>query len=140
MIRFLGLGLVILTVLSVVVGKTYIEMTKEYEYTLAFSRGTSLTDEAITSIQKIAQDHSDGYRFSITGHTGTEGDRTANMALSLSRAEKVKDELELLGISDLLIEVSGAAGDEALKKDTDESLRAYERRLARATVKVTRSE
>ncbi len=70
----------------------------------------------------------------ILGHSGTAGETAANMTLSLARAETAAALARELGITHEQITVTGVGGANPLTKDSDESDRAYQSRLARVDV------
>jgi len=115
---------------------TFGAVTAPETETFQFARGTSFaTGEA---------DRLDGYLTAamqddriavvIVGHSGTQGDATANQALSVSRAEIAAEKAVALGIPRDRITARGVGGGAPLAKDPAQSDRAYEAQLARVDV------
>lgn len=104
--------------------------------TFQFARGTSFaTGEAARLDGYLAaalQD--DRVAVVIIGHSGTQGDATANQELSLARAEAAATRAVALGISRDRITARGIGGGAPLPKASDQSDRAYESQLARVDV------
>jgi flagellar motor protein MotB len=76
----------------------------------------------------------DRVHITVLGHTGTVGDIEANLALSEERAALVEEIARELGISSNRMTVSGVGGAIPLQRETDESERAYQARLARVDI------
>ena len=105
--------------------------------TFRFSRGVEFApgerERLVAFLTDRAADPS--IRFRITGHSGTQGDAEANIALSLSRAETVAEVFQTLSIPDDRVEaVTGIGGAAPEPKEQDEGMREHQRRLARVSV------
>ncbi len=70
----------------------------------------------------------------IIGHSGTQGDGDANLALSEDRAEGAADIARALGIEADRISAAGVGGGDPLPRPADTSARAHEAALARVEV------
>ena len=94
-----------------------------------------LADDGKESVDKISQllsHHYRGYRIIIRGHTGPGGDESANVALSLERAQAVQQYLKAVHDIDpnrLLAE--GLGSSQPPRRKPGESPRAYQYRLSR---------
>ena len=85
-------------------------------------------------LDEIAENlsHYPTFRIEIRGHSGLRGDKTANLALSQSRAESVARYLELThGIPANRIHAIGFGGSKPLPRNPNESERNYNYRLPR---------
>jgi outer membrane protein OmpA-like peptidoglycan-associated protein len=104
--------------------------------TFRFSRGTTLGtgEEARLRGFLAAAAQDDRLAVVIIGHTGTQGDAQANIALSESRAEAVAGIARDMGIDARRIRASGAGGGAPAPREAGQSERAYETDLARADV------
>ncbi len=102
---------------------------------ITFQSGTSdLSAEGKEEINQVVSnlDHYPNFRVLIKGHTGVRGDLEANRALSLSRAESVRNYiLELHKTDPNQLRAVGLGSDHPLLRDPGEGDRAYEYRLPR---------
>jgi outer membrane protein OmpA-like peptidoglycan-associated protein/ABC-type nitrate/sulfonate/bicarbonate transport system substrate-binding protein len=103
--------------------------------TIAFARGTAtLGDESRDTLNGIVArlSHYPNYRLVVKGHTGLGGDESANVQLSLRRAEAVVDYLVGTFHMDAdRIRALGFGSAQPLPRLPDESDRAYAYRLPR---------
>ncbi|MEM9043734.1 MAG: OmpA family protein [Pseudomonadota bacterium] len=102
-----------------------------------FSRGTTLAPGEEGRLRGLLATIAAEERIilRVIGHTGTQGDREANQALSLQRAQVVGSIVAAMSIDpDRIVFVGGLGGDAPLPKQEDESEREYQRRLARVEV------
>ena len=86
--------------------------------------GKTILDEVIAVIKKMP-----ARRVDIIGHTDGEGARSANIALSLSRAEAVKLYLRDHGIDPSTLQASGLGPDQPIASNTTAAGRARNRRI-----------
>jgi outer membrane protein OmpA-like peptidoglycan-associated protein/intracellular sulfur oxidation DsrE/DsrF family protein len=102
---------------------------------VTFRSGTSEVDEnGRDRIRELSENmaHYPNYRFMIKGHSGLLGDPEENRRLSSERAASVKNELtRTFRIDTLRMKAVGAGASEPLKREDDESERAYNNRLKR---------
>ncbi|MEL6582968.1 MAG: OmpA family protein [Pseudomonadota bacterium] len=101
-----------------------------------FSRGTSLASGEEERMRGLLTRALPDERVHVTilGHTGTAGDAAANLALSQERAALASDLAQVMGISPDRITAQGVGGAAPLSRDSGESDRAYQARLARVDV------
>jgi len=113
-------------------------VTAPVEQTFQFSRGTSLTAEDSAALRAFLTTALTDDRFVVTviGHTGEAGDPSANQALSEARAMHVLEIATNMGIPASRIVATGVGGADPLPKDSDETDRAHQSRLARVVVSV----
>lgn len=102
-----------------------------------FSRGTSFAtgEEARLKarISELAAD--DRITLRITGHSGTQGDEAANLALSEDRAEAARAVALSAGLPVRRIDWSGGVGGgDPLPRESDVTDRAFQSSLARVTL------
>ena len=102
-----------------------------------FSRGTSFAkgEEARlkAKLSELAAD--DRIILRITGHSGTQGDESANLDLSEQRAEAARNVAHAAGFPAERVDwVGGVGGGAPLPKEDGESDRAYQAGLARVTL------
>lgn len=94
-----------------------------------------LTDEGKESVDKISQlltHHYRGYRIVVRGHTGPGGDESANVALSLERAQAVQQYLKAVhGVDANRLLAQGMGSSQPPRRKPGESPRAYQYRLSR---------
>lgn len=102
----------------------------------AFSRATNLASGEEARLRgflvKAAQDAR--LTVVITGHTGSQGDATANLALSEERAQAVAAIAVDVGLDASALTVTGVGGGAPLPRAEGQSDRAYQTALARAEV------
>lgn len=85
--------------------------------------------------------HYPHFRVLIKGHTGTRGDRRANVSLSQSRADSVAMYLrQKYKINLNRLRAVGYGGEKPLSRRSGESDRAYEQRLLRVELALVREE
>jgi len=102
-----------------------------------FSRGTSFASGEAARLKARAADLAvdDRIILRITGHSGTQGDEAANLALSEERAEAARTIALAAGFPLRRIDWTGGVGGGApLSRDADQSDRAYQTGLARVTL------
>lgn len=101
--------------------------------TLYFRFGsTDLSDSSQANVQYIFRQimSMQDAQVSITGHTDTVGSGTRNQALSVSRAEKVRDQLIRMGLpAERIIAVSGKGEAELLVQTADNVREERNRRV-----------
>lgn len=83
-------------------------------------------------LAKAAKD--DRITLIITGHTGTQGDEQANIALSEERAQAAVALAEAMGVDPANIRAGGAGGGAPLPRPDGLSERAHQAALARVDV------
>ncbi|MGR3468566.1 MAG: OmpA family protein [Shimia sp.] len=105
-----------------------------------FTRGTTLaTGEAEALRGFLAPALTDDrLRVTILGHTGDQGDASANQTLSEARAALAADAAAALGIPRARITAQGLGGSAPLPRRDGESDRTYQARLARVDVSLQR--
>jgi OOP family OmpA-OmpF porin len=79
-------------------------------------------------VAKVLSDNPD-LKVVIVGHTDDRGARTKNVALSLARAQAVKDYLVTLGIAEDRLSAEGRGPDQPLEDNTTASGRSRNRRI-----------
>ncbi len=104
--------------------------------TFQFSRNTSFANGELVRLQGFlapaAQD--DKLQVVILGHTGQNGDATANLELSVTRAEVAAAVAEDMGIEASRISITGLGGSAPSAKTDGQSDRAFQAGLARVDV------
>lgn len=116
-----------------VMGAVYTPQSEDF----AFTRGTTFASGEENRLKAYVDPFvmDERVAFRVTGHTGTQGDDSANMTLSENRAKIASDILRLMGVpSERISWVGGVAGGAPLEKMDSESQREYERRLSRVTI------
>lgn len=105
-----------------------------------FSRGTALANGSETQLRGFLAQALEDDRIVVVilGHSSNVGDETANLALSEERAVLAQEIATELGIARDRITATGVGGGAPLPKDTGESDRAYQSRLARVEVSLQR--
>ena len=133
---FLAAGLSAATVGGAVALGALGLVAKPETQSFAFSRGTNLASGEEARLRgflaKAAQD--DGLAVIITGHTGSQGDAAANLALSEERAQAVVAIATDVGLDPQALTVAGVGGGSPLPRVEGQSDRAYQTALARAEV------
>jgi OmpA-OmpF porin, OOP family len=86
--------------------------------------GTQILDELLPVLQKF-----EGRRFEVHGHTDDQGARAQNLALSLARANAVRDYLVSRGIPRGQIETGGWGPDKPVANNGSIEGRARNRRI-----------
>lgn len=102
-----------------------------------FSRGTGFASGEETRLKaKLAELAADDrIILRITGHSGTQGDESANLDLSDQRAEAARSIARSAGFPAERIDwVGGVGGGDPLPKKDGESDRAWQSRLARVSL------
>ncbi|MEM9708733.1 MAG: OmpA family protein [Pseudomonadota bacterium] len=101
-----------------------------------FSRGVSLANGEETRLRGFLATATEDDRIAVVilGHTGTQGEATANIALSEERAETIRAIAQSLGIDAGRISTGGAGGGTPLPREDGQTARAHETSLARADV------
>jgi outer membrane protein OmpA-like peptidoglycan-associated protein len=139
--QFLGVGMLAVAVIATAGYTNYAETHETQTYTVQFDRGTRLAadqEKIITqAVSRMFQNSA--YTARGVGHTGTQGDHDANVMLAEQRAETIKKMMVDQEVKPKRIETFGAGGADPLAKKDNESVRAYQGRLSRATI-VLRSE
>ncbi len=92
---------------------------------------TALTSDGIVAVGKVADALKavPTVRITITGHTDTNGDANRNLALSVARAEAVRDELGKLGVDLDRITTVGEGGSKPLVPNDTPANRKKNRRI-----------
>lgn len=105
---------------------------------ITFRSGTSVLDSnGVNQVKEIVNNikHYPNFRILIKGHSGVRGDQKANLALSLSRANSVRNELQhSYNIDPNRIRVIGMGSREPLARIENESDRSYSNRLKRVEI------
>lgn len=101
------------------------------------SRSTELTAGARERLRRLVATISrhPGVRFELVGHTDDQGDAAANRAISLRRAEVVRDAMVALGVDAGRIQVRGAGEDEPIASNATPQGRATNRRIELAILR-----
>ncbi|WP_297336037.1 OmpA family protein [Algoriphagus sp.] len=98
-----------------------------------FRRGTAELEgeETLTFLTGLAAvlNQSEGFKVRISGHTDGAGDPGLNKALSLERAEAVRDFLVALGVPFERLRIAGWGGTRPLASNATEAGRAKNRRV-----------
>lgn len=104
--------------------------------TFRFARGTTLAAGEAERIRGFlaAALQDDRLKVRIVGHTGTQGDDDANLALSQERADEISAMARSLGIETGRIVAVGVGGGAPTPKSADQSERAHEASLSRADI------
>ncbi|MEM6696624.1 MAG: OmpA family protein [Pseudomonadota bacterium] len=104
--------------------------------TFQFARGTSFAGGEEARLRGFLAEAATDARVTVTviGHSGTQGDSDANVALSQSRADLVADMAAGMGIDDTRLSASGIGGASPLPKPDGVSDRAHEAALSRVDV------
>ncbi len=100
--------------------------------TIEFKSGSAtLTASGVAVLEEMAMAISkfDGAEFQVVGHTDNSGSRMANVALSLSRANTVRDYLIGKGIDGRRITALGAGPDKPVTTNDTPEGRARNRRI-----------
>ena len=142
--QWIGIAIVFAAIAATVALGQISAWGKASTHTIAFAQGTELANGMNARIQVIAARLADDESLEavITGHTGTIGDPDANHALSVNRARMVQarivEAMRAEGDDAIdRIRTFGAGGTQPLEQNDDEADRAYQRRLARATVEIS---
>lgn len=83
---------------------------------------------ALNEIAKMLQQHTD-LKFEIDGYTDTDGNDDANMKLSQSRADAVKDQLVKMGIAENRLTTKGFGETKPIDKNDSAEGKANNRRV-----------
>jgi outer membrane protein OmpA-like peptidoglycan-associated protein len=83
---------------------------------------------ALNEISKLMKEHSD-LKFEIDGHTDSDGNDDANMKLSQSRANAVKDQLVKMGIDESRLTTKGFGETKPIDKNDSAEGKANNRRV-----------
>lgn len=106
---------------------------------IPFSSGSNEIDNTGSeSIKGLVEKLSNypNLRILVEGHTGTSGDRQANIELSQERASAVANNLiDKFGITPNRIRAVGIGPDRPLQRGAEESVRAWRSRLSRVEVR-----
>jgi outer membrane protein OmpA-like peptidoglycan-associated protein len=134
--QLLGVGILAVAIAATVAYSNFADANKPREIIVQFERGTQLETGAKESIMEAAgyMFANDDYGAKVIGHTGTVGSSDANVQLSQRRAEAVKKLLVDNKVAPDRIDTLGVGGGQPLAREEDESTRAYQSRLSRATV------
>ncbi|MGF1623362.1 MAG: OmpA family protein [Alphaproteobacteria bacterium] len=127
-------------VVGVVAVQSVLEQTdSDQRWQVQFARGAELGPGSAAAIGEVAAAALawDDAVILVTGHTGTRGDPEANLALSLERAEAVRDALVAARVPAGRIVTVGAGAEMPLPQDGGETDRAYQLRLGRADILLT---
>lgn len=117
------------------------EFHKDHQFVVQFQRG-ALPDPSYTETIADAAALMDGnpnYEMIIIGHTGTRGPDDSNLALSNTRAERVRDDLikgnrERPSVAASRIQLLAAGETEPLPRGEHETAALWEKRLARVDI------
>ncbi|MEL6644212.1 MAG: OmpA family protein [Pseudomonadota bacterium] len=104
--------------------------------TFQFARGTTFANGEEARLRALLAEAATDARIAVTviGHSGTQGDATANTALSQARADLVADMAAAMGIDDTRLSATGIGGSAPLPKPDGVSDRAHESALSRVDV------
>lgn len=104
--------------------------------TFQFARGTSFANGEEARLRALLAHAATDARIAVTviGHSGTQGDSAANVALSEARAVLVAEMADAMGIDDTRLSATGIGGASPLPKPDGTSDRAFEASLARVDV------
>lgn len=139
--KFIG-GLIFLLALGAVGGDIAVRSALfSTSYVIGFSRGINMSPLDEGNLEAVAREMQadPGLRAVITGHTGTLGDASANLALSRKRAESTVDALAALGVARDRIEMQGLGSSRPLDQGSDESDRSWQSRLARVEIELVQT-
>ncbi|MEO0381850.1 MAG: OmpA family protein [Pseudomonadota bacterium] len=111
-------------------------LSRVHSETFQFSRGTSLAagEEARLRALLVSALNDDRIHVTIIAHTGSTGDVAANQDLSDMRAEMGQSIARDMGLATNRITARGVGGGSPAAKQTGESDRAHQSRLARMEV------
>jgi ABC-type nitrate/sulfonate/bicarbonate transport system substrate-binding protein len=106
---------------------------------IPFNSGSGQIEESgMESIKALVEklENYPRFRILVEGHSGTRGDRLANVELSLNRASAVKKSLvDQFQVDPNRIRAVGIGPDRPFTQLPDESSRAYQNRLSRVEVR-----
>lgn len=109
---------------------------------ISFNSGSGKVDESgLKTVESLIPklENYPRFRVVVEGHTGTRGDRQANLELSQTRADAVKEVLvQKFQVDPDRVRSVGVGPDRPLKQQNDESLRAWQNRLSRVEVRFMR--
>lgn len=109
---------------------------------IVFSSGTSeITYEGKQEIDEQVADlkHYPNFRVEVRGHTGLRGNKDANIALSMERADAVLRYMRIThGLEENRVRAVGFGSGKPLKKLPGESNRRYSSRLSRVEITLVR--
>lgn len=133
---FLAAGLSAITVAGLVVlvllGGLTAPNTETFQYARASTFATGEEQRFRGFVARALQDNR--VAVVIVGHTGSSGDETANLDLSIQRAEAAREIALSLGVPADRITLAGVGGGSPLPRLANEGARAYQARLARVDV------
>jgi len=115
-------------------------LTQVARASFRFSRGVAFAtgEEARLRGFLVPALQDDRLFVTMIGHTSQSGEASANLALSLRRAEGAAQLAQSMGLPAARLNVQGVGGAAPLAKDSDESDRAFQSRLARVDVTLQR--
>lgn len=139
--RGVGVALFVAAILAVGTYEFVLTAPPPQVHTIAFRRGADLPQTALAEIAAIAGGLRDvpAAQVTVVGHTGTRGDPAANLQLGAERATAVRDALIEQGVAPDRLQTRSAGGAEPLPQEPGETETAWQRRLARVEVVITRS-
>ena len=139
--QFVGVGMLLVVASSMVIYEKYTEKHKEQKFIVQFERGLNLKKDQSQTLTKVATKmfENNDYVAFVIGHTETQGNHNSNITLSEKRANIIKKLIVDKNIKPKRIKTNGSGGSKPLEKKTNESYRAYQSRLSRATI-ILRSE
>jgi outer membrane protein OmpA-like peptidoglycan-associated protein/uncharacterized surface protein with fasciclin (FAS1) repeats len=96
---------------------------------LVFAPGATIPEdgEVVLDLIAAALRRVDGLAVTVVGHTDSTGDPAANLALSETRAEAVREELVIRGLPASTLRVVGRGGTEPVRVDGVEDVEASRR-------------
>lgn len=112
------------------------DLQRPVTITVPFERGVSLdpnTKPLIAQAFKESASRPDA-SIVVSGHSGSRGDKQANLNLSRQRAEVIEQQLTDQGLAPERIDIVGLGGTELLPRNEGENDRSYQRRLARVEI------
>ena len=134
--RAIGASLVVVAVGLIPFLNDKSNLERPVTITVPFERGVSLDQDTASLIARAFKEGVSRPEASIvvSGHSGSRGDKQANLNLSRQRAEVIEQRLADQGLDPDRIEVVGLGGSELLARREDEGDRSYQRRLARVEI------
>jgi len=129
-----GLGLALLIAALGVVA--YSGLNRVFAYNESFTVAASA--DSVADVDRVVERALfNNARVEVLGHTGTLGDAAANTELSQQRADAFADQLRAALPKDWPVSARGLGSAQPLDRLTDESDRAFQRRLARVEVRMS---
>ena len=136
--RFVGAGILTLTLMALTAGSYVNFSERPRTYTMEFVRGDRLADgnEVVRNEVVNTLNLHPEMKARVTGYTEPGNDPDADIALSVSRAGKVRESLIAAGVPGDRITAVGVGGNHPLARMEGETDSALSRRSARADIRV----